>query len=267
MRAFASDLDRTLIYSRRLITEEIDEASIELVETLNGREVSYMTKKAITQLTNLLNDTMFIPVTTRTTEQYKRISIFSERFNPEYAITTNGAVILKDGEPLSEWTNIIKERMRNLSLSFHETYEWLQTYEKYEWVKSVNEADQTFLYLVVHRESFTDEHLQTLRDYFQPGGWRVYAHGRKIYCIPTAISKWSAVSFLKEKLGIDRICAAGDSELDVEMILHADFGIAPIHGELAKMDYDVTFTTTMNIEAAEEMLQRVEHALSTEVQL
>ncbi|WP_110113444.1 HAD family hydrolase [Bacillus sp. CGMCC 1.16541] len=265
MRAFASDLDRTLIYSRRLISEEINEADIELVETLDGREISYMTKKAIRQLTKLTENAMFIPVTTRTTEQYKRISMISETFKPQYAITTNGAVILKDGEPLEEWDDIMNERIRNLSLSFDEAYEWLQTYDGYDWVKEVKEADKTFLYLVVHKELFTNEHLQTLRNYFHPGGWRVYAHGRKIYCIPTAISKWSAVAFLKEKLGIDTLCAAGDSELDVEMILHADFGMAPLHGELAHMDYEVTFTKTMNIEAAEEMLEHVEQALSTAV--
>ena len=94
---FASDLDRTLIYSNRLLTKNHLPVPIRNVEVYNGREISYMTEKAIALLRELADEMMFIPVTTRTVEQYHRIALFREEIRPTYAITCNGGVVLNNG--------------------------------------------------------------------------------------------------------------------------------------------------------------------------
>ena len=60
------------------------------VEVYNGKEISFMTEKAIALLRELSEEMMFVPVTTRTVEQYNRVSLFREEIRPTYAITSNG---------------------------------------------------------------------------------------------------------------------------------------------------------------------------------
>ena len=73
---FASDLDQTLIYSRKSFRAHIEDNSIQLIETLDGKEISFITYKTITLLIKLQLHSYFIPVTTRTIEQFQRITLF-----------------------------------------------------------------------------------------------------------------------------------------------------------------------------------------------
>ena len=76
---FASDLDGTLIYSKRRFGEETLNVSVRNVEVYNGREISFMTEKAIALLRELSDEMMFVPVTTRTVEQYNRSRYFMKK--------------------------------------------------------------------------------------------------------------------------------------------------------------------------------------------
>ena len=50
----------------------------------------------------------FIPVTTRTIEQFQRITLFQNEIIPEYAITSNGGNILHNGKQDVTWNKEIK---------------------------------------------------------------------------------------------------------------------------------------------------------------
>ena len=80
------------------LDEESLNVSVRNVEVYNGREISFMTEKAIALLRELSDEMMFVPVTTRTVEQYNRVSLFHDEIRPTYAITCNGGVVLKDGQ-------------------------------------------------------------------------------------------------------------------------------------------------------------------------
>ena len=68
MILFASDLDNTLIYSyKREIGKKV------LVETMGEKELSFMTENTWRLLKELPPHMMFVPVSTRSEEQYKRI--------------------------------------------------------------------------------------------------------------------------------------------------------------------------------------------------
>src|SRR4051794_41187319 len=110
---FASDLDRTLIYSSKFFDPKQTELSVRNVEVYNGREISYMTEKAIQLLKELSEQMMFIPVTTRTVEQYSRISLFQEEIRPAYAITCNGGVVLKDGQVDRYWEEFVQSKIND----------------------------------------------------------------------------------------------------------------------------------------------------------
>lgn len=49
---FASDLDQTLIYSRKSFRAPIEDESIQLIETLDGKEISFISHKTISLLKN-----------------------------------------------------------------------------------------------------------------------------------------------------------------------------------------------------------------------
>ena len=73
---FCSDLDNTLIYSYR---HDIGNEKV-LVETKEGKELSYMTKVSYELLKQVSQKKELIPLTTRSLEQYSRIDFGNHRF-------------------------------------------------------------------------------------------------------------------------------------------------------------------------------------------
>jgi hydroxymethylpyrimidine pyrophosphatase-like HAD family hydrolase len=69
---------------------------------LNGAEQSFMSEAAIEMLKEVSRSLIFVPVTTRSIEQYLRISVFRDLHLP-YALTSNGGVLLVDGRRYEEW--------------------------------------------------------------------------------------------------------------------------------------------------------------------
>ena len=69
MIAFFSDLDNTLIFSYK---HDIGKEK-RCVEIYQGREVSYITERTYGLLTYAASRLLFVPVTTRTEEQYRRM--------------------------------------------------------------------------------------------------------------------------------------------------------------------------------------------------
>ena len=94
---FASDLDNTLLYSR----SHKREGDV-CVEHIKGEAHGFMTPLAIERLREVSQKVRLIPVTTRSVEQYRRIE-WPEGTAPEYAVTTNGAVLLHGGEVDAAW--------------------------------------------------------------------------------------------------------------------------------------------------------------------
>lgn len=74
---YASDLDRTLIFSHRFLDEHKYNKKIVLVEDKDGKEISYMSELAYNKLQEINNnkDITFIPTTTRSLEEYNRIRL------------------------------------------------------------------------------------------------------------------------------------------------------------------------------------------------
>src|SRR3954451_21371918 len=100
----ASDLDRTLIYSASALQlPTVDEESPNLisVEILDGRPHSFMALAASSRLTEVAALATFLPITTRSVAQYRRIRF--PGITPTYAITSNGGNILVDGIADDRW--------------------------------------------------------------------------------------------------------------------------------------------------------------------
>ena len=94
---FATDLDRTMIYSRSFVTKDNMEY---LAMFPDGQVSNFMTKKAYELLNELKKRMFVVPCTTRSLEQFTRLIQFRDC---EYAICDNGATILHNGKINKQW--------------------------------------------------------------------------------------------------------------------------------------------------------------------
>ncbi|MBO1623717.1 HAD family hydrolase [Bacillus arachidis] len=267
---FASDLDQTLIYSRKSFRASIDDEHIQLIETLDNKEISFMTHTAISLLKELQLQAQFIPVTTRTIEQFQRITLFQTEVVPEYAITSNGGNILHNGKLDATWKNIQTERLTTC-MEKEDVLTEFQNISHEKWVLSQKTADDLFHYCIIKRENIPYDELQSFTTWLDQQGWTHSLQGRKLYFVPKPVNKWDAVQYVQEKLQTKTVITAGDSLLDLCMLERANHAIAPLHGELETKQGNllphIVRTNKIGIYAAEEIvdkaLQMIHNSLPT----
>lgn len=256
---FASDLDQTLIYSERSKGDAPAE-ELEPVELYEGRYISFMTRQAIDKLRQLAKLAQFIPVTTRTPEQYARVFGIADAFRPRYAIVSNGGTILENGQTDREWNSIVREAVKTHCAEQTEIFELFQAIAAPHWVKSSRLCDELFYSIVVERDRLPEDEIEALKKQIAPLGWSYSLQGRKIYLVPERVSKGAAIQYVKEKLQAGYVFAAGDSLLDESLLRAADFAIAPVHGELGRLkgaDPHISFTKHTGALASEELLELI----------
>lgn len=224
MNIFASDLDQTLIYSKKWI---IDNEEVLCVEMIRGQEGSFISKAALDELIDISEKDFFIPVTTRTEEQYRRIN-FND-VSIKYAIVANGAKILIDGVIDQNWAQIVKEAFKCI-LSVESVYQELCNLKIENGLEKIKIADDVFVYIIVDELTFDKGHLENYRDRFE--GWQMYDQGRKIYFVPNIIQKGLALAYLINQLKPQKVVCSGDSLLDMSLIDVSDIFISPVHSKL-----------------------------------
>lgn len=259
---FASDLDRTLIYSKRALDEfGIPEGLILVpVEQKDEDSVAFMTETSYIQLKELANQSLFVPVTTRTTEQFKRFFIFEQDISIKYAITANGANILHQGTMMEEWSNQILNRVNRETVSQTELLSTLHR-EGVCLDGRRKQAEGWFFYFLLNCLPSNNER-KLMEDLAAKSGWRISLQGRKLYFIPQAISKGNALDYICKLEGEKSVAGAGDSRLDWDFLKNCQYRFVPNHGELAHELAHVTggntsiLTTNRGIRAGEEIIQQ-----------
>lgn len=252
----ASDLDRTLIYSNRALAELgfPPGTSLKPVEIKEGKWVSYMTEASYALLQEIDRKYLFVPVTTRTTNQFNRIVIFQRDIPLSYAITANGACILKEGEPFGEWSEIIESKMKTDSAMMEEMVSVLAK-EEFTFHGQIKKVEDYFFYYLL-AEPLPAGERQSLHKLLSPFGWRVSLQGRKLYFIPQTINKGDALEFIRVITGAKAIAGSGDSMLDWDFLIRCRDRTVPNHGELAQEaeSHGLLVTQKSGILAGEEIL-------------
>lgn len=239
----ASDLDRTLIYSSAALALTMPDARaprLLCVEVHESRPLSYMTETAaglLTDLADLGDRAVFVPSTTRTRKQYQRINLPGPA--PKYAICANGGHLLVDGTSDPDWHTQVLARLADECAPLAEVREHLAATADPAWARKHRVAEDLFVYLVVERELLPEEWVKELGVWAQDRGWTVSLQGRKIYAVPKPLTKSAAVRELARRTGAVLTLAAGDSLLDADLLLAADRGWRPGHGELADTGWTV----------------------------
>lgn len=211
---FASDLDNTLLVSHRCRQD-----SDICVELNQGKEQSFMTKRAIGLLREINRQIGFVPITTRSLEQYRRIE-WPEGCEPEMAVVANGAILLRRNEIDGKWSNQIKPVVDAVF------YELKSQYERHLSLKdyiSCRIVDDSYVFLYCDEEADVAACVDECRRHTT---LKVEHLGRKIYFFPAGLGKGEALIRLKECLRSSYIYAAGDSPIDVSMLRIADMAFA-----------------------------------------
>ncbi len=215
---FACDLDNTLLVPGR----ERRDGDI-CAEVLNGKEQSFITPAAPVLMQKIMHDDdiIFLPVTTRSKEQYERIKL---PVIPRYALICNGTALLRDGELSDEWEEhfdgIIKKHLP-------EAEQLLEKYRETQGVTSIRIVDGKFLF-AAFRDSDTAS--EKFAEFAGETTLDIALSGRKIYWLPPGADKGTAVKRFAETHGCGRIIAAGDSTIDLPMLDIADTALVPDSG-------------------------------------
>ncbi len=263
MTVLFADLDRTLIYSADALDIRVpDNEAPQLlcVETYQGRPVSFVTKVAAVGIARLLEVQALVPVTTRSLDQYRRVRLPGPR--PRLALAANGGRLLRVDEvdeDYSKETSALLEGSTPLDVVLAH----LRSVADPRSALSVRSVEDLFCYAVVNRESLPSSWVVDLADYAASVGWQVSDQGRKIYLLPNELTKGSAVRRIAKEFGFDRFLAAGDTNADESMLMHAAEALVPRHAPIAcrAKGLGARLTSAAGVAAGEEVVAWAEARL------
>jgi hypothetical protein len=251
----ASDLDRTLIYSRKARTLGVDADDAMCVEHHDGAEASFMTAAAAAELTALAADAVFVPVTTRVADQYRRVRLPGPPVR--YAVVANGGVLFVDGHRDHDWSRTVDKVLAD-AFPLPAVWEHVGVICRPEFTVKLRNAADLFCYAVVHPRRLPPGFLEDVAGWAAERGWSTSLQGRKLYWVPRGLTKSAAVAEVARRAECDLVLAAGDSLLDIDLLLAADRGIHPSHGELFDQGWSapsVVRTAESGIRAGEEIVR------------
>lgn len=257
----ACDLDRTLIYSKNslwLSGADKDAPAMVVVEVYEGAPLSFMTRAAEELLIGVKAAATFVPATTRTQAQYERVQLPGPV--PEYAITSNGGVLLHHGAPDTAWSAQLTAHMAADCAPLEEIEAHLAKPEFAPWILRLRRAEDLFAYAIIDRDAMPSAFLAELVELCEAAGWSVSVQGRKLYCVPKPINKAAALAEVIRRTGTENVIAAGDSLLDAGMLDVAQLAFRPIHGELHEaghMAEQLRLTSVRGVLAGEEILREI----------
>lgn len=259
-----TDLDQTLVYSRRW-AGDVDPAELRCVEVYRGADISFLTVRAAEAVAALGAAAAWVPATTRTIEQYRRVRLPGATAgveSPRYAVCANGGVLLVDDRPDPDWAAHVRDvvggsaPVRAVEREMARRAAGLPDGA----VGAVRDAQGLFRYAVVERALLSPAWLADLTGWCAAQGWRTSVQGRKLYCLPAGLTKAAAAREVARRLGTTTMLAAGDSLLDADLLDAADAGLRPAHGELADAGWHrdhVAVTASTGARAGEEIACRL----------
>lgn len=252
-----SDLDRSIIYSKAFL-EQKTKGTYECIEIKDNREISYISLKALEFIKYINNKTTFIPTTTRTTEQFRRINFNKNNIEFEYAITCNGGCILKNNKPLDSWN----EKVNKFKLEAESIDVMINIFEKYKELDGITNfriAEDLFFYIVVDRHKFNISSLYKFIRILEDKNWIYYISGRKIYFLPKGICKENAIKYLCNLNNIKKFAVIGDSEMDRGMLDLTEKAYVLKHGDICinnkKQYFEISDSDGMK--GTEEILENI----------
>lgn len=191
-----------------------------VVEYLNGKSQSFMTKKSFDFFLNC-NAVRLIPTTSRTYEQYKRLSETFSKFGCEYALLCNGGILLKNGQIDVKWLAETKRLAGSELQCLQEAEKIIRSMLPEQNIHTVENI------MVYAKNDCPDTFASYLGKFFGKADIDIYYDSHKVYCFPASINKGAAIKRFSELVKTSGTVAAGDSRADLPMFDVSDIAILP----------------------------------------
>lgn len=216
MVIFASDIDNTLIHSYKRVSK--DGICVEVKE---GKELAYMSYYSYKLLQEINKKITFILITTRSIEQYRRLSILNNKV-PKFALTTNGGVLLVDNVIDNDWYRETKKIIKDSSSEIQKSKDILK--EDINRCSPVLFMDDLY---VMTKSNDPQTIIAKFKEELDLTKIIIHRHRDKIFVIPRQLNKGIALQRLKKTINYKKVICAGDSILDIPMLDMADIAIYP----------------------------------------
>lgn len=254
MLLFTSDLDRTLIYSKRMMANFPPITPTVGAERKDGEVMSMMTEATTKLLHQVHDQTLFVPVTTRALHQYERIHVINE-LCPTFAITSNGGTILEKGRPNEAWAKTLRKRIEDSSIPDADMLQRFDGIRSDTWLQQSFYVDELFYVYYVDLSILRQDVVQAIIQEFDVlVGMYFYKEENYIF-FAESVNEGSGDCYLKEHCTYDVHVAAGDSIMDYGMLAMADIGFTPAHGDLKDKQPQVLGNTIYSANSGEAFTQ------------
>jgi hypothetical protein len=171
-----------------------------------------------------------VPVTARSRAQLDALTPLAAS---RLAITAAGGGIWRGPQPLPGWSAVLRRHLAGTA-SVHQARRRLAAQLRpAPWIIGEQLVDGYFFYLLAGHGQLPDDAEPQARAVLAACGWTAYAHGRKLYCLPTPLRKHTALGWLVDRLGDRLIAVAGDSEMDLDLLSMAPAAFYPAASSLA----------------------------------
>lgn len=216
---FASDLDRTMIFSAKNFTYDSNESI--MLDYREDRAVSFMTKNSLEKLKHLSHQLDFVPVSAREKNQVEDVRFSENGVLVNHFICGNGSTVVINGEISNIWESNISNIKNKLDLEHLNSMLTLNFPNE-----KIIERSFGFEIFIKGEESYLKNLFKDFSDI------RIESDHRRSYLMFNGISKLNALQFLIKELNYSKVVASGDSLMDLPMIQKADLGIVSMTGDL-----------------------------------
>ena len=211
---FACDLDNTILYSYK----KAKDGDV-LVEMKGSFKQGYMTSHSIDVLKKVKNEIVFLPISSRSIEQYKRINFGP--LEPKYAVLSNGGRLLVDGMADSDWE---KETEKIIGKRKEDLAKLDNILKRDQDFKRASIIDSSYYFCLAKEDINLEEKTKEYQDLTD---FDIVTNYQKLYFFPKGINKGEALKRFKGSYQFDLVICAGDGKLDLPMLDLADIAIVP----------------------------------------
>ena len=185
------------------------------IDPFYAEDQGFINEKTFELLEEVQKHAEFVPVTTRSIEQFMRIN-WEKDVCPELAVTTNGAILLNKETKELSWEDESRQLLENYRTELDDILAMLSEEDCYVRCRKVDD-----MYVYVSCKDGVDIN-EKVNYYSGKTKLNIAASGKKIYFLPPDFNKGSAIDRLKAYFKPDYIIAAGDSRIDIPMLERSD---------------------------------------------